>query len=494
MARKISFFTIGIILVLVLVSERISYNNSVQLLKQSMEQRARTVALTTAQLTKEALAMNFLSFLQEEVNQIKNANPDIIFAAIVDSEKNTLAHTDEKKILTEYPLELSQNLYIHWTPDYLEMKAPIAGSKKMEGNIIFALDIGMLKNARSRIVVNSVIKCLVVVFAGILLSYWVANRVVKPLNALSTYAQELPNQDFTLENEGSVLFDQLSLKYKDEVGRLAESFIFMETELKKNIMHLMKTTAAKERIEGELNVARDIQLGLVPKEFPAFPEHNEFDLYATLIPAREVGGDLYDFFFIEEHLLCFALGDVSDKGIPSALFMAMTMTLIKNFFRTERSPARVMTMINEALSLENPRTMFVTIIIGVLDIRTGEIRYSNGGHNPSILIRKDSGVSFKKALSGPVVGAVEDLAYQEFSVTLAPGDSFFMYTDGVNEAMDADNNEFSNEKLLNELENLRRRSARELIPVILEKIKDHAGTMAQSDDIAMLLVKYNGNI
>jgi phosphoserine phosphatase RsbU/P len=495
MAKKISFFTIGIILLLSAVSEIISFNNSMDLLEHSMEQRAKTVALTTAHLTSEALSMNYLSFLQEEVVEIKKANPDVLYAAIVDSEKNILAHTNETKILSLYSKDLADSLTLKWTADFLEIIAPIMGAKNIQGNFIFSIDISLLKKARSRLLISSVLKCVIIILAGILLSFWVALRVVKPLNILSSYAQELPTHDFTVDEENKDLstIGTLSEKYKDEVGHLAKSFMFMESELKRNIKHLVATTATKERIEGELNVAREIQLGLVPKTFPAFSEHQGFSLFATLQPAREIGGDLYDYFFIGDDLLCFALGDVSDKGVPAALFMAVTMTLIKNYFRTESSPAKIMSMINDALSVENPRTMFVTLILGALNLKTGEVRYANGGHNPSILLSATRGVSYKKELSGPVVGAIGSITFKELSLMLSPGDSLFLYTDGVNEAMNSEDIPFSDKRLLSEINNLYDKPVDEVIAVILKKIKQHVGSAPQSDDIAMMMMRYNGS-
>jgi sigma-B regulation protein RsbU (phosphoserine phosphatase) len=266
----------------------------------------------------------------------------------------------------------------------------------------------------------------------------------------------------------------------------------MEHELRKNIRHLMETTAAKERIESELNVAREIQMGLVPKIFPAFPTRKEFDLYATLKPAREVGGDLYDFFFIDDDHFCFTVGDVSDKGVPAALFMAVTKTLIKKSFGNNKSPAEIMTQINNALSMENPRSMFVTLIIGVLNVKTGRLHYSNGGHNPFILVSRKEEVFFEKDLSGPVVGAMDGIEYHELFLTLKPGDALFLYTDGVNEAMDPENKPFSDDRLLEEIGALLDKPVDDVIRQLMLKIDEHVGSASQSDDIAMMMIRYNG--
>ncbi|MCK5437002.1 MAG: CHASE2 domain-containing protein [Desulfobulbaceae bacterium] len=247
-----------------------------------------------------------------------------------------------------------------------------------------------------------------------------------------------------------------------------------------------------ERIESELNVAREIQLGILPKVFPPFPEHAEFDIFANLIPAREVGGDFYDFFFIDKEHLCFTIGDVSDKGVPAALFMAITRTLVKNSAQHLTSPSDIMNSINQILYSDNPKVMFVTLIIGILNVRTGTVRYANGGHNPPILIRRGDGAEYKKDISGLVVGVMPGLNYKETTVTLGPDDAMFLYTDGVTEAMNDKGLFFSDERLLKELALFQHEPVDEVLAKILQNIRKHAGSAPQSDDIAMMMIRYNG--
>ncbi|MBF0120273.1 MAG: SpoIIE family protein phosphatase [Desulfobacterales bacterium] len=324
-------------------------------------------------------------------------------------------------------------------------------------------------------------------------AYLIVSRISKPLKILSSYAKDLPSMDFTIgKNDEVTPIDELPKKFKDEVGQLAESFLFMKTELKKNIKALMDTTATKERFESELNVAREIQLGVIPKIFPPFPDCFEFELYATLLPAKEIGGDLYDFFFIDDEHLCFTLGDVSDKSIPAALFMMITRTLIRTVAQKGRAPSEVMSIINNILCTDNPRSMFVTLIIGILDINNGELIYCNGGHNPPIVLSNKFGVSYKRDISGLLVGAMEDIPYNDIKLVLEKGDSFFLYTDGVTEAMDTNKNIFSEERLLSEVELLKDLDITTIIKNIMIKIKEHASGTSQSDDIAMMMIKYKG--
>ncbi|NOX34529.1 MAG: SpoIIE family protein phosphatase [Deltaproteobacteria bacterium] len=328
--------------------------------------------------------------------------------------------------------------------------------------------------------------------AGLIAVFILVTRIATPLNLLSSYAKELPELDFTKPLAKNTPIDDLPLKYRDEVGELASSFILMRQELSKNIQELIQITASRQRIESELSIAREIQLGMVPKTFPSFPEHKEFDLYATLMPAKEIGGDLYDFFLMDEEHLCFTLGDVSDKGIPSALLMVVTRTLIRTLSEKVSSPCEMMYSINNILSADNPRSMFVTLIIGILNIKTGEIKYANGGHNPPVVIPGDGDVFFKKGTNEPLVGAMPDMLYSDHSLILSPKEGFFLYTDGVNEAMNPKGEQYSNEKLLSQIEKNRDKSVNEIVKTMLGSIKEHSGAAPQSDDIAMLMIKYNG--
>lgn len=278
----------------------------------------------------------------------------------------------------------------------------------------------------------------------------------------------------------------------DEVGRMTEGFMAMQKSLKEYIRRLTETTAAKERMESELSIAHQIQMSILPKIFPPFPDRPEFDLFAVIEPAREVGGDFYDFFQIDPTHLCFVIADVSGKGVPASLFMAVTKTLIKATAKAGISPAEILTRVNNELASGNEAVMFVTIFCGILDTETGKILYANAGHNPPLLIDTDGNVAYLKKSGELVLGVMEEICYRVESLCLKAGESLFMYTDGVTEAMNSQEELFSEERLEKDLSLLARRPIQEMIAALMERIKDFSGEALQSDDITMMVLQYKG--
>lgn len=248
-----------------------------------------------------------------------------------------------------------------------------------------------------------------------------------------------------------------------------------------------------DRMDSELNIARNIQMGFLPSDNLSFSDRKEFEIFADLIPARKVGGDLYDYFFIDDDHLCFALGDVSDKGVPASLFMAITITLIKHSSAAGISPSEMLKKVNESLSLDNPNVMFVTLIIGILNIRTGKIRYSNGGHNPPVIIRQDEIIESRDEINDPIVGFSPDIDYKEISIDLKYNDTILLYTDGITEAMNVNEELFSKERLLKECQKLMQEPVQGIVSGVIKKVKEFSEKVPQTDDIAVLGIRYCGN-
>ena len=279
----------------------------------------------------------------------------------------------------------------------------------------------------------------------------------------------------------------------DEVQVLTRSVDDMRVALKAYIADIAETSRARERIESELKIASAIQMNFLPKRFPPFPDQTTFDLYAALAPAREVGGDLYDFFMLDPGHLFFSVGDVSDKGVPAALFMAVTKTLMKGMAEQGSTPADVLGRVNAELCRNNETAMFVTLVCGILDMATGDLVYSNAGHNPPVLLRAGKRPEFLPLPPGLVLGAAEEAAFETRSIRLFPGDRLLLYTDGVTEAMDVDQQLFSDERLLRETTWMAGETPRQMVERLMAAVQTHAGGTAQSDDITVLALHYKGS-
>ncbi|MEE9606075.1 MAG: SpoIIE family protein phosphatase [Candidatus Scalindua sp.] len=248
----------------------------------------------------------------------------------------------------------------------------------------------------------------------------------------------------------------------------------------------------KERMEGELNIGREIQMSMLNLIFPPFPDRKEFNIFAILHPAREVGGDFYDFFFIDEGRLCFCIGDVSGKGVPAALFMAMTKTLIKSRATNDLSPASILTHVNDELSQDNKACMFVTVFLGIINIIDSELIYTNAGHNPPFIKRSNNSLDCLNRRHGPVIGAMSGMTYKEDKTSLAKNDLLFLYTDGVTEAMDPKNNLFSDKRLADLLSLRKYDSVEDIINSTTSEVKQFEGDAEQADDITILAIEFFG--
>ncbi|PLC48846.1 regulator [Pollutimonas subterranea] len=329
---------------------------------------------------------------------------------------------------------------------------------------------------------------LLVLAVTLAVAWALSARLTRPLQQLSDFARALPDQDLSVASPIPEHISRLPLKQPDEVGRLAATFIFMDQQLREKIASLLLETSSRERFESELNIARDIQMGLLPTPL-ASEVLRQVDLYATMIPAKEVGGDLYDYFMLPDGRLCFAIGDVSGKGVPAALFMAITRTLIRASAEDETDPAMLMERVNNRLSENNPNMMFVTLVIGVLDLVTGDLDWSNGGHPALCLVQTDGQLRLLEGRSGPACGVQEDLPYRRFSTRLEPGEILLGYTDGVTEAVGPDGTLYGEERLFARLAGLQESSAVDFSTTLLQDLHEFVQQTEQSDDITLIAAK-----
>ena len=247
-----------------------------------------------------------------------------------------------------------------------------------------------------------------------------------------------------------------------------------------------------ESLKGDLAIAREIQLAILPRIFPPFPEDvDKLDIAASMTAAKDVGGDFYDFFRIDEDRIGFVIADVSGKGVPAAIFMAVSRTLIRATGIRGTNPAECITYSNNLLAQESVDCMFVTVFYGIYNIKTGEIVYCNAGHNPPYILKQNGTVEALPMAKNPMVGAIADMTFQEERFQLEKGESLVMFTDGVTEAMNIQNEEFGEDRLMDTLEEVTMHASQEIIDAVKADVKAFTGEAEQSDDITLLVLKRN---
>ena len=243
-------------------------------------------------------------------------------------------------------------------------------------------------------------------------------------------------------------------------------------------------------LQNELGIATRIQQSMLPRTFPPFPERKDFEIYAEMMPARSVGGDFYDFFLLDEDRLGFVIGDVSGKGVPAAIFMAVCRTLLRATAMQGMPPGECLEYANTLLKRQSEAAMFVTIFYGILDTRTGEVNYSAGGHNPPYMLSRNGGVTLLECCGGTLVGAFDQTRYETGAVRLCPGDGIFLYTDGVTEADDDGGRYFSEERLSGLLEQVKARPVRQIVRDVIGAVQGFSAGAAQADDITVMALRY----
>lgn len=399
---------------------------------------------------------------------------ETIFSATIDMPDSTTAYIGREMIAGNIGMQTLQNddtlSYVLYAP--IERTGWSVGVicphddvfarlDKMKRNVLFIFVVGL----------TLLLVC----------CYKIIQKTSKPLIDFASSANEIAQGNFT-----SPLPD---IKSKDEMKTLHDSFESMQHSLVNYIEELKLTTANKERIESELRIANEIQMGMIPKIFPPFPERKDVDLFATLIPAKEVGGDLYDF-FIDNNNLYFTVGDVSGKGIPASLLMAVTRSLFRNIASHLHNPTEIMRALNDSISQNNDAGMFVTLFIGIIDLNTGVLRYCNGGHNAPILCSNGE-TQFMSVKTNLPLGVFEGFEYEGEEITIAPYTKLFIYTDGVNEAENMEKALFGDERLSTIIKSCAAtQTPQSLISAIIADIKEFTKGAEQNDDITMLAIHY----
>lgn len=350
---------------------------------------------------------------------------------------------------------------------------------------IIAQNSRTVGNLMSETISRSVLSFVLILAAGCLLvilaSRKLTNGLVEPINRLTEEVAVIGSGDLEHRIQG--------IDTEDEIGELADAFNRMTGELKNYISNLKAVTAEKERIGAELSVATHIQASMLPCIFPAFPDQKEIDIFATMEPAKEVGGDFYDFFLVDDRHLAIVIADVSGKGVPAALFMVIAKTLIKNHTQAGECPGDVFTGTNRQLCESNDAGLFVTAWMGVLDMDTGEFVYVNAGHNPPLIRTKNGDFQYLKARAGFVLAGMEGMKYRQASMILEPGDMIYLYTDGVTEATDTADQLYGEDRLLAYLNAAKDRTLEDILHGVKADIDLFVKGAPQFDDITMLALR-----
>ena len=349
----------------------------------------------------------------------------------------------------------------------------LAPVQSMNRNIIISILVFMLLSA---LVIAIVTLC----------SGEFSDRLTKPILELE--------KDVAKISDGNLEY-RAQIHDNDEIGDLAHRFNNMAVSLKEYILDFASVTADKERIAAELNIATKIQADLLPCIFPPFPNRKEFDIYAFMVPAKEVGGDFYDFFFVDGDHLAILVADVSGKGVPSALFMAISKTLIKTRAQMGGTPAEIIEVVNDQLCEESKAEMFVTVWLGIFEISTGKVVATNAGHEYPAIRRAGGAYKLMKLPNNPAVATLNGTKFREDKFTLKPGDSLFLYTDGVAEAthVEGEHEElYGTERMIKALTRHASEPVDQLLASMRHEIDEFVGDSPQFDDLTMLALKYNG--
>ncbi len=325
---------------------------------------------------------------------------------------------------------------------------------------------------------------IIVLLVSIVVSMWVARKISGPIVRLKN--------DAAVISEGNLDY-RVAVTGNDEVTDLASQFNSMTNSLKDYIENLNKVTAEKERIGAELNVATQIQADMLPRIFPPYPERDEFDLYATMNPAKEVGGDFYDFFLVDDNHIAMVMADVSGKGVPAALFMVIAKTLIKNRAQMGGGPTEIMNYVNDQLCEGNDAELFVTVWLGIVEISTGKGLAINAGHEHPVIKRAGGDFELVEYRHSPAVAVMEGMNFKQHEFEMHPGDVLYVYTDGVAEATNASDELYGTERLLNVLNDNKDASMKELLEAVRTDVDEFVDEAPQFDDITMLGFVYKGN-
>ena len=339
---------------------------------------------------------------------------------------------------------------------------------------------GTIKGVAISLMLQSVLLmiCLMIIY----------NLMLKPLQTVQDSIQKYMQS----KDRDEVISSLSDVKAHNEIGQLARDVSDLANEIEEYTNNLQTITAERERISTELSLAAKIQDTVLPRDFPAFPDRSDFDIYSSMDPAKEVGGDFYDFFLVDDDHLCALIADVSGKGIPAALFMMSSKIILKNKAMEGKSPAEILYAANNDIVADNHAEMFLSVWIGILELSTGKLVAANAGHEYPVIIHADTGAELYRDKHGFVIGGMENMRYKEYELTLKPGDRIFTYTDGVPEATDSSNEMFGTDRMLEAIRRAGKVTPAGVLESVHKAVDDFVKEAEQFDDLTMLCLEYIG--
>ncbi|RAP36448.1 hypothetical protein DID80_05440 [Candidatus Marinamargulisbacteria bacterium SCGC AAA071-K20] len=457
------------------------------------------------------------SISDSSVNLVLNSDPATIqsilnqyleikgvaYILVRDSSLKIIAHTFVPGVPSELEsVELDQlqkgnlqsgkmfNLKLQEYGDLIEIISPMIIGK------IGYVHVGMSLEPINTTIKETILKTLALIIGLFVISigllYMFIKQISKPIKLLTSYSNALSNHHFKQPLAMQWDIKQLTKRSKDEIGNLADSFVNLEDKLIQYIQDLETTTVCKEKMESDLKIAHDIQLNMLPNK-SILPEGLPIDLEGTLIPAKEVGGDFYDF-FVKDNLLCFSVGDVSGKGVPAALFMSASLTMMKATCLHIDSVSDVLTSVNNLLEQRNEHCLFVTVLFGILDMNSGKLTYCNAGHPPPLLFKKDGSFSKLPLTNGMAVGIESGFYYQSNTVTLDQDDTLLLFTDGITEAENVDKDLYGDDRVDALFKQIGvENDCKEINQIVVKDVQAFTAGANQSDDITVLSVRWKGS-